>query len=109
MLQSIDDDEKVLIEGVTFDSKDCTESVKDGNLRTKRWFLTESGLYEVLFLSRKPIAKEFKKGIKALLHDLRTGTVPKPQTLEERFADGLLAAKEVIERRKDQTVLPNSD
>jgi hypothetical protein len=35
--------------------------------------LTESGLYEVLFLSRKPIAKEFKKGVKALLHDLRTG------------------------------------
>lgn len=25
------------------------------------WFLTEDGLYEVLMLSRKPIAKEFKK------------------------------------------------
>lgn len=26
------------------------------------WFLTEDGLYEVLMQSRKPIAKEFKKG-----------------------------------------------
>ena len=25
------------------------------------WFLTEAGLYEVLFQSRKPIAKAFKK------------------------------------------------
>ena len=27
------------------------------------WFLTEDGLYEVFMLSRKPIAKEFKKQI----------------------------------------------
>jgi anti-repressor protein len=70
MLQSVDDDEKVLSEGLTSDSNDCLES---GNLRTKRWYLTENGLYEVLMLSRKPVAKEFKKGVKQLLHDLRTG------------------------------------
>lgn len=28
------------------------------------WFLTEAGLYEVLFQSRKPIAKAFKKEVK---------------------------------------------
>lgn len=36
------------------------------------WFLTESGLYEVLMQSRKPIAKQFKKGVKAILKEIRT-------------------------------------
>ena len=36
-------------------------------------FLTEFGLYETLMLSRKPQAKVFKKAVKQLLHDLRTG------------------------------------
>ena len=35
------------------------------------WFLTEYGLYEVLMQSRKPIAKEFKKGVKKILKDIR--------------------------------------
>ena len=30
------------------------------------WFLTEDGIYEVLMQSRKPIAKQFKKGIKSV-------------------------------------------
>lgn len=34
-------------------------------------FLTEDGLYEVLMQSRKPIAKEFKKKVKAILKDIR--------------------------------------
>ena len=39
-------------------------------------FLTENGLYEVLMMSRKPIAKKFKKEVKRILHDLRlNGTV----------------------------------
>lgn len=36
------------------------------------WFLTEDGLYEVLMSSRKPIAKLFKKGVKKILHEIRT-------------------------------------
>lgn len=36
------------------------------------WFLTENGLYEVLMQSRKPIAKQFKKGVKAILKEIRT-------------------------------------
>lgn len=36
------------------------------------WFLTEQGLYEVLMQSRKPIAKQFKRGVKDLLKGLRT-------------------------------------
>lgn len=35
------------------------------------WFLTEDGLYEVLMQSRKPIAKEFKKGVKEILKSIR--------------------------------------
>lgn len=35
------------------------------------WFLTEDGLYEVLMSSRKPIAKQFKKGVKKILHEIR--------------------------------------
>lgn len=34
-------------------------------------FLTEEGMYEVLLQSRKPIAKVFKKGVKAILKELR--------------------------------------
>lgn len=37
------------------------------------WFLTEQGLYEVLMQSRKPIAKDFKRGVKTLLKGIRTG------------------------------------
>ena len=42
------------------------------------WFLTEQGLYEVLFQSRKPIAKEFKKEVKKILKQIRTtgGYIP---------------------------------
>jgi prophage antirepressor-like protein len=36
------------------------------------WLLTEDGLYEVLMQSRKPIAKQFKKGVKAILKEIRT-------------------------------------
>lgn len=35
------------------------------------WFLTEDGLYEVLMQSRKPIAKQFKRGVKEILKSLR--------------------------------------
>lgn len=35
------------------------------------WFLTEDGLYEVLMLSRKPVAKQFKKKVKEILKDIR--------------------------------------
>lgn len=36
-----------------------------------RLFLTEDGLYEVLMLSRKPIAREFKKEVKKILKTIR--------------------------------------
>ena len=35
------------------------------------WFLTEDGLYEVLFISRKPIAKEFKIWVRKIIKEIR--------------------------------------
>lgn len=63
MVQSIDEDERCLMTN--------PNNVRSGGQNA--WFLTEDGLYEVLMLSRKPIAKEFKKAVKKILHDLRTG------------------------------------
>ena len=51
------------------------EEVHRFNLRSlqgETWFLTEDGLYELLMQSRKPIAKQFKKGVKKILHEIRT-------------------------------------
>lgn len=46
-----------------------------GSLQGETWFLTEDGLYEILMQSRKPIAKQFKKGVKTILKEIRkTGT-----------------------------------
>lgn len=59
MLKNIDEEEK-MVRKVYVSSK-----IRDV------WMLTENGLYEVLFQSTKPIAKEFKGKIKELLHDLR--------------------------------------
>ena len=59
MLQSIDEDEKLI--GTIFLSGQNREM----------WFLTEDGVYEVLMQSRKPIAKQFKKEVKAVLKSIR--------------------------------------
>ncbi|CAM3633365.1 BRO family protein [Erysipelothrix anatis] len=61
MLKNIDDDEKAMNTIHTL-----------GGVQ-EAWFLTEDGLYEVLMQSRKPIAKQFKKRIKAILKELRLG------------------------------------
>lgn len=42
-----------------------------GGLEGETWFLTEDGLYEVLMQSRKPMAKQFKKGVKEILKTIR--------------------------------------
>lgn len=59
MLSMVDDDEK--LNGKIFRSGQNREM----------WFLTEDGLYELLMRSTKPIAKDFKRAIKALLKDIR--------------------------------------
>lgn len=61
MLNAIDDDEKIKIH----------TTVNNVNGGSDAWFLTEDGLYEVLMLSRKPIAKDFKKEVKKILKSIR--------------------------------------
>lgn len=60
MLKAVDEDEKLV--GTLFLSGQNREA----------WFLTEQGMYEVLMQSRKPIAKEAKKVIKAHMKEIRT-------------------------------------
>lgn len=73
MVRNIDDDEKVT-------NNVCTLG---GNQNA--WFLTENGLYEVLMQSRKPIAKQFKKGVKEILKTIRkTGSYSATSTLKDK-------------------------
>ena len=66
--------------------------------------LTEEGLYEVLMQSRKPIAKQFKKGVKEILKRIRkTGSYSSqvPQT----FAQALMLAAKQQEKIEQQQKL----
>lgn len=70
------------------------------------WMLTENGLYEVLMQSRKPIAKQFKKGVKAILKEIRTKggymAVKSDDTPEGIMAKAILLANSTIERQKER-------
>lgn len=54
MLANVDEDEKTTRKIIPTGS----------NYQAEAWFLTENGLYEVLMLSRKPKARQFKIRIK---------------------------------------------
>lgn len=64
--------------------------------------LTENGLYEVLMQSRKPIAKQFKKGVKAILKEIRTNggyiATTQEDTPELIMAKALQVAQATIEK-----------
>lgn len=96
MMRNVDDDEKVT-------SNVCTLGGKQNV-----WMLTENGLYEVLMQSRKPIAKQFKKGVKAILKEIRkTGgymVAKKDETPEEIMARALMVAQATIDRQKAQVM-----
>lgn len=70
------------------------------------WFLTEDGLYEVLMQSRKPIAKEFKKGVKEILKTIRkTGgyiATKQDDTPEEIMARALTIAQATLTKREER-------
>ncbi len=61
---------KMMLEGVDDDEKGVRIVYSHGGPQ-ETWMLTEYGLYEVLMQSRKPIAKQFKKGVKQVLCQLR--------------------------------------
>lgn len=95
LLMSVDEDEKVKklcsVCGITNPyTTDNTASSSSSTARDTQemWFLTENGLYEVLMQSRKPIAKQFKKEVKKLLHQIRIEElkiVPAKVTPEEKM------------------------
>ncbi len=91
MLDSVDDDEKTTL----------TISY-NGGMTTNQLFVTEDGLYEVLMLSRKPVAKQFKKGVKTILKEIRTKggyiTTKEDDTPELIMARALIVANATIER-----------
>lgn len=80
MLNGIDNTEKIVIKIPSNNSLVGLQS------NTEYTFLTEDGLYEVLMLSRKPIAKEWKKKVKEILKEIRkTGSYSKPLTPAEQL------------------------
>ncbi len=90
MLDSIDEDEKL------------RETIFTSGQNREMWFVTEQGLYEILMQSRKPIAKEFKKQVKAILKEIRqTGSYTKPMTQTEILAQSVQCLVEIEKRVQD--------
>nr|WP_257130229.1 Bro-N domain-containing protein [Bacillus pseudomycoides] len=73
MMSLVDEDEKVLDNVYTL----------GGNQQA--WFLTEDGIYEVLMMSRKPIAKQWKKEVKKILKQIRLTGGAVQEDREEEF------------------------
>lgn len=95
MLSTVDEDEKLM-----------HKIYASGQMR-EMWFLTENGLYEVLMQSQKPIAKQFKRQVKAILKEIRQygAYVHADENDDEEIimAKALLAAKRKLDR-KDQVI-----
>lgn len=79
MVASVDKDEKV---------RNIVPTL-GGN--QEMWMLTEDGLYEVLMQSRKPIAKQFKKGVKEILKSIRkTGAYSASNQIKDMVEAGMM-------------------
>lgn len=91
LLKSVDDDEKL------------TSTILRAGQSRRVNMLTEDGLYEVLMLSRKPIAKKFKAEIKNILKSIRKngGYIVGQETLsdDELMAKALMVAQNKIAER----------
>lgn len=94
LVASVDDDEKVR----------NIVPTPGGNQQVR--MLTEGGLYEVLMQSRKPIAKQFKKGVKQILHEVRTTggyiSTTSNDTPEEIMARALTIAQATLAKREER-------
>jgi len=77
-----------------------------GSRQGETLFLTENGLYEILMLSRKKEAKQFKKGVKEILHEIRTkgGYIASTDadTPEDIMARAVLVAQQTLARREER-------
>lgn len=87
------------------DSSEVTK-LNLGGLQGECNFLTEDGLYEVLMQSRKPIARQFKKEVKAILKSIRLngGYISNQEQLtpEQIVANALIVAQNIINNQNKQ-------
>lgn len=94
MLRAIDDDEKLI------------QTIFVSGQNRDYWFLTEDGLYDVFMLSRKPIAKQFKKKVKAILKSVRKNggyfADQENMTPEQIVANALIVANNIIQNKDRQ-------
>lgn len=98
MLKTVESDEKVKVNNVYSENR-------TGGSGT--WFLTEDGLYEVCMQSRKPIAKQMKKEIKAYLKQIRKTGGYIPVTSQDDDLTIMARAHQILERtiaQKDQII-----
>lgn len=99
MLDSVDADEK-------FKAALPVNNPYGGYQIEEQWFLTEDGLYEVLMLSRKPIAKQFKKQVKKILREVRSrGFYATPQAIDQIIRDpgAFLQVVQALKDAKDRS------
>ena len=110
MLSMIDKDEKVKIfcnlpqeDTITKGYNPCKSATYYG---TNRMFVTEDGLYEILMQSNLPIAKEFKKGVKTILKEIRKNggyiATNEDDDAEMILAKALKFADATIKRKEQQ-------
>lgn len=94
MMRAVDDDEKEA-------NNVCTL----GGSQTA-WFLTEDGLYELLMQSRKPVAKDFKRGVKTILKEIRRKggyiAAKEDETPAEIMARALKVADATLKRQEQR-------
>ena len=92
LIKLVDDDEKL------------TSTIFRSGQGREMWLLTENGLYEILMQSRKPIAKQFKKGVKQILKEIRTTggyiATQANETPEMIMARALKVAEHTIEEHE---------
>ena len=97
MMRNVDEDEKV------------TNIVCTPGGTQSAWFLTEDGLYEVLMQSRKPQAKQFKKGVKEILKSIRkTGAYSINTQIKDRVEAGMMwveGCKRILNLSEASTLL----
>ena len=102
----------VMMNMVDDDEKGVKQLLTPGGIQNVT-MLTEDGLYEVLMQSRKPIAKQFKKGVKKLLHEVRTTggyiSTKADDTPEEIMARALVIAQRTIEDRERRIQMLESE
>jgi prophage antirepressor-like protein len=93
MLRSVDEDEKLV------------STILSSGQNREVLMLTENGFYEVLMLSRKPIAKKFKKEVKKILKSIRKhGAYMTPKTIEEALLNPDTIIKLATKLKEEQAI-----